>query len=75
MNGRMDGLEPPDTTAIEAALDAYIGSERFIDDALSWSSTHAWKHPALIELIADYYAESPECHTVAEDIVDGADSL
>ena len=71
----MNGLEPPDTSAIEAALDAYIGSERFIDDAIDWACTHAWKHPALIGLIADYYAESPECATVAEDIVDGADSL
>ena len=67
----MAAMEPPEST-IDQAIDAYVTSEQFITDALDWVGVHGWKHPKLVEAICDYYAESPQCATVAEDIMDGA---
>ena len=65
----------PDEDRHEAAYTAYVASGSFTTDALDWVGDHAHRHAALVEVICDYYADSPECASVLEDIADGAREL
>jgi hypothetical protein len=55
----------------EQLAEAYANSSAFIDDSLDWACTHAWRHPKLVDLIADYYIESQTFADVLDDALDG----
>jgi hypothetical protein len=72
MNTPLDEAPPVD---LEGPAIAYIRSDRFVTDAVDWASTGAHRHAALMELIQDFYADSPECNTMIDDIAAGAVTL
>ena len=76
MDGPPDSYwTPPDPPDHEAVMRAYVASGEFTQDALDWAGDHAHRHAALVDCIADHYAESPECASVLEDLEAGAREL
>ena len=57
--------------AAEQVEHRYINSDRFITDALDWVGGHGHEHAKLMDVIIDYYCESPQFRTVVEDVMDG----
>ena len=80
MTNRFDGppdsyWTPPDPPDTELLVERYFNSGEFVQDALDWAGDHAHRHAKLVDTICDYYADSPECDAVLEDIADGEREL
>ena len=63
-------LEPFDDPNIHIA-EQYEESDRYVQDALDWASTHGDRHAPYVELCQALYRDSPEFWMTVEDIGDG----
>ena len=70
-NIRPDNMPGIEGDAAEQVEHRYINSARFITDALDWVGGHGHEHAKLMDVIIDYYCESPAFRCVIEDVMDG----
>ena len=66
-------LEPPEDP-MDWVYERCMESDQLTERALDWMSTHAWKHPALIDHAVDYFVDSPEFAMWMKDVFDGEDT-
>ena len=74
--GSLDtALEPPDDDLQQIVYERYSESDRFYIDALDYVSVAADVPADVLQVIADWYANTDRCARTVEDICDGKDEL